>query len=101
MGRKNFVLVTLVFLIGLSFVLASQLLAESEKILAKVDDGVITQRDLDEYLAKVWSFRQDKDKKPFTPEEKKMHLDNMVKGSLIALQAGREKWMRSLKSRRN
>ncbi len=35
MGRRSLVLVTLIFVIGLSFVLASQLLAQSEKILGR------------------------------------------------------------------
>jgi peptidyl-prolyl cis-trans isomerase C len=88
MGRRNLVLVTSIFLIGLSFALASQILSESEKILAKVENIVITQQDLDDYLAKVASFQQDK---TFKPEEKKAHLNNMVKAALISLEAEKEK----------
>ena len=90
MGRRSLVLVTLIFVIGLSFVLASQLLAQSEKILGKVGNIVITQQDLEDYLARVVSFKPDKSK-PFTPEEKKAHLDNMLKAVLLSLEAEREK----------
>ncbi len=51
---------------------------------------MITQQDLEDYLARVGSFKPDKSK-PFTPEEKKAHLDNMVKAALISLEAEREK----------
>jgi peptidyl-prolyl cis-trans isomerase C len=74
--------------VGLSLLFITKLFAEPETVVAKVGDMVITQRDFDAYLD---TFAQMKKGTPFTPEEKKKMLDNMIKGLLITREAEKEK----------
>jgi peptidyl-prolyl cis-trans isomerase C len=77
----------LVFLVML-LVWVPRIFPESETILAKVGDIVITQDDLKELMGKFAAYRKDK---PYSPEDKKMLLDNLVKGVLIGEEAKKEK----------
>jgi parvulin-like peptidyl-prolyl isomerase len=88
MRRKILSLGVALFFVGVSFVFVGQVLSGPETILAKVGNVVITQKELDDYLSKLAHLRKDN---PFTEEEKKVHLDNMVKGVLISMEAEREK----------
>ncbi len=77
-----------VVFLALSLIGVTQLFSQSETILAKVGDQVITQSDLDEFLKK---FAQFKGGKPFTLEEKKIMLNNLAKALLINMESEREK----------
>jgi peptidyl-prolyl cis-trans isomerase C len=88
MVRRVLTVGMLFLILGGFLVLADRLLADSGTILAKVGSEVITQADLDEYLAKNASMRKGR---PYLPEEKKAMLDNMIKGILISVEAEKEK----------
>jgi peptidyl-prolyl cis-trans isomerase C len=88
MGRKSLFFGTTIFLLGLFVVLASQLFSESETILAKVGEMVVTQRDLDDLINK---YTQIKRGQPVTAEEKKMLLDNFIIGTVLSTEAEKEK----------
>lgn len=88
MGRKTLFLGATIFILGLSVVLASQLFSESEIVLAKVGEALITQRNLDELINKYTQIRKGN---PLTVEDKKMLLDNFIKGTVLAMEAEREK----------
>jgi peptidyl-prolyl cis-trans isomerase C len=88
MGRKTLFLGGTILLLGLSVVLASQLFSESEIVLAKVGEVLITQRNLDELINRYTQIRKGN---PLTVEDKKMLLDNFIKGTVLAMEAEREK----------
>jgi peptidyl-prolyl cis-trans isomerase C len=88
MVRRVLTVGMLFLILGGFLVLADRLLADSGTVLAKVGSEVITQADLDEYLVKNAAMRKGK---PYSPEEKKAMLDNMVKGVLISMEAEKEK----------
>lgn len=88
MGRKTLFLGATIFILGLSVVLASQLFSESEIVLAKVGEASITQRNLDELINRYTQIRKGN---PLTVEDKKMLLDNFIKGTVLAMEAEREK----------
>jgi peptidyl-prolyl cis-trans isomerase C len=88
MGRKTLFLGATIFILGLSVVLASQLFSESEIVLAKVGEALITQRNLDELINRYTQIRKGN---PLTVEDKKMLLDNFIKGTVLAMEAEREK----------
>lgn len=88
MGRKTLFLGATIFILGLSVVLASQLFSESEIVLAKVGEVLITQGNLDELINRFTQIRKGN---PLTVEEKKMLLDNFIKGTVLAMEAEREK----------
>jgi peptidyl-prolyl cis-trans isomerase C len=88
MVRRVLTVGMLCLVLGGFLVLTERLFADSGTILAKVGSEVITQADLDEYLVKNASMRRGK---PYSPEEKKVMLDNMVKGILISMEAEKEK----------
>lgn len=91
MRSKMFYLLSIFVLLGVSVVSVSQLFSESEKILAKVGEMVITQRELDKLVSSYLKNKQVKQVKPFTLEDKKKLLDQMVKGALMVMEAEREK----------
>jgi peptidyl-prolyl cis-trans isomerase C len=91
MRSKVFYLLSIFVLLGVSVVWVSQIFSESEKILAKVGETVITQRELDELVSSHLKNSQFKQVKPFTLEDKKKLLDQMVKGALMVMEAEREK----------
>lgn len=78
----------LFLLIGLSFVFATHLRAEEEKVLARVGEMVITERDLGEVMARSIAMGRKKD---FTVEDKKRLLDSYVNTLLVAQEARKEK----------
>ena len=88
MGRKTLFLGATIFILGLSVVLASQLFSESEIVLAKVGEVLITQRNLGELMNRYTQIRKGI---PLTVEDKKMLLDNFIKGTVLAMEAEREK----------
>jgi len=88
MGRKTLFSGATIFILGLSVVLASQVFSESEIVLAKVGEVLITQRNLDELINRYTQIRKGN---PLTVEEKKMLLDNFIKGTVLAMEAEREK----------
>jgi len=88
MKRGNLIFGIIVVFLVLSLISVTQLFSQSETILGKVGDQVITQNDFDEFLKK---FAQFKGGKPFTPEEKKMMLNNLVKALLISMESEKEK----------
>jgi len=80
--------VALFLLAGFSLIFAAHLHSEEEKVLARVGEMVITDRDLGEVMAR--SIASGK-KKVFTVEDKKRLLDSYVNTLLIAQEARREK----------
>jgi len=74
--------------IGLGGFTGSQLLSESEKVLAKVGDKVITQKDLDEMVKGYESMRRGN---PYNLQEKKELLNNLIKKALLVAEAEKEK----------
>ena len=86
---KRFLVAGVVLLVfGVSFGLVGRLFSESEVILAKVGDTVITQRDFDEFLHRNAFVRRNK---PYAPEEKKIMLDNLIKSVAVTIEAEKEK----------
>lgn len=88
MGKRILTVGILIFVLGASFVLVGRLFSESDSILAKIGDTVVTQGDLDEFLNKYSFMRKGK---PYSPEEKKAMLDNLIKGTVVSTEAEREK----------
>jgi len=78
----------LFFVLTASFALVGRLFSESETVLAKFGDTVITQKDLDEFMTRFAYARKNK---PYSSEEKKEMLNNMVKGTLVCMEAENEK----------
>lgn len=80
--------VAIFMITGLSVMGASKLFSESEKILAKIGERVVTQSYFDEWVKRYEPFRKGN---PFTLDEKKELLNNLIKGYLIGIEAEREK----------
>lgn len=80
--------VALFFSAGSLLIFAAHLRSEDEKVLARVGEMVITDRDLDGVMAR--SIASGK-KKVFTVEDKKRLLDSYVNTLLIAQEARKEK----------
>jgi peptidyl-prolyl cis-trans isomerase C len=80
--------VALFLLAGFSLIFAAHLHSEEEKVLAKVGEMVITDRDLEEVMARSIASGR---KKVFTVEDKKRLLDSYVNTLLMAQEARREK----------
>jgi peptidyl-prolyl cis-trans isomerase C len=78
----------IVLLLGFSLLPVGQLFSESEVVLAKVGNVVVTQRHLDELISRYSQFRKGS---PVKIEEKKMLLDNYIKGAVLAVEAEKEK----------
>jgi peptidyl-prolyl cis-trans isomerase C len=78
----------IILLLGFSLALVGQLFSESEIVLAKVGNVVVTQRNLDELTSR---YSQIKKGSPLKIEEKKMLLDNYIKGVVLAGEAEKEK----------
>ena len=88
MSRSILGIWAVVILLGLVLFPVRQLFSESEPILARVGDKVITQSDLDELIKRYETYRKGK---PFTLKEKKDFLDGLVKNTIIVIEAEREK----------
>lgn len=88
MGKRIFDAGIVILLLGFSFLLVGQLFSESEIILAKVGEVLVTQRNLDELINRYTQIRKGN---PLTVEDKKMLLDNFIKGTVLAMEAEREK----------
>lgn len=88
MGKRIFDVGIVILLLGFSFLLVGQLFSESEIILAKVGEVLVTQRNLDELINRYTQIRKGN---PLTVEDKKMLLDNFIKGTVLAMEAEREK----------
>jgi len=73
---------------GLCVFGVSELFSESEKILARIGEKVITQSYFDELMKRYEAFRKGK---PYNLDEKKNLLNMLVKNSLIIAEAEREK----------
>jgi peptidyl-prolyl cis-trans isomerase C len=78
----------IMLIFGVSFVPAGRVSAQSEVILAKVGDKVITQKDFEEFLSRNMSFRRNR---PYSPEEKKAMLDNLVRSFVVVAEAEKDK----------
>ncbi len=86
---KRFVVAGVVVLIcGVSFVLVDRLFSQSEVIMAKLGNTVITKGDYQEFLQRNMSLRRNK---PYGPEEKKAMLDNLVRAMAVAAEAEKDK----------
>ena len=77
------------FTAGLSLILITHPFS-SEKILAKVGDRVITQKEMDGLVERYVQYKPKKGE-PLTLDEKKQLLDRMVSGILMAKEAEKEK----------
>ena len=88
MGKKIVGVGILFFVLTASFALVGRLFSESETVLAKFGDTVITQKDLDEFMTRFAYARKNK---PYSSEEKKEMLNNMVKGTIVCMEAEKEK----------
>jgi peptidyl-prolyl cis-trans isomerase C len=80
--------VALFFWAGSLLIFAAYLHSEEERVLARVGEMVITDRDLDGVMAR--SIASEK-KKAFTVEDKKRLLDSYVNTLLVAQEARKEK----------
>jgi peptidyl-prolyl cis-trans isomerase C len=88
MVKKILIAGFILLIFGVSFIPAGRLSAQSEVILAKVGDKVITQKDLEEFLSRNMSMRRNR---PYSPEEKKAMLDNLVRSFVVVAEAEKEK----------
>jgi hypothetical protein len=88
MLKKILIAGFIILIIGVSFVLADRLSAQSEVILAKVGDKVITQKDFEEFLSRNMGVRRNR---PYSPEEKKAMLDNLIRSLVVVGEAEKEK----------
>jgi peptidyl-prolyl cis-trans isomerase C len=88
MLKRILIAVFVMFIFGVSFVPAGRLSAQSEVILAKVGDRVITQKDFEEFLSRNMNFRRNK---AYSPEEKKAMLDNLVRSFVVVEEAEKDK----------
>lgn len=88
MRRKGLFLGAMLLSFGLSVVLAGQIHSEPEVVLAKVGERLITQRNLDDLINKYSPMRRGN---PLSAEEKKMLLNNFINGTVIAMEAEKEK----------
>jgi peptidyl-prolyl cis-trans isomerase C len=75
-------------ILGVSFPMVERVFSESEVVLAKVGDTVITQKDFEEFLRKNAAMRKNK---PYSPEEKKAMLDNLIRSLAVVAEAEKEK----------
>lgn len=80
--------VIVLVVIGVIGLVGSKLFSESEKILAKVGEKVITQTDFDELLKIYESFRKGN---PYSLDEKKNLLNILIKNTLISGEAEKER----------
>lgn len=89
MGVRTFagLLVIAVWVIS-SLLFPAGAFSDSNTVLAKIGETVITQRDLDEMISRMVQMRQGK---TLNEAEKKMALENLVRGALIAKEAEKEK----------
>jgi peptidyl-prolyl cis-trans isomerase C len=80
--------VMLFMITGLCVFGDSKVFSESEKILARIGEKVITQTYFDEWMKRYEVFRKGQ---PYNLDEKKNLLNMLVKNSLIIAEAEREK----------
>lgn len=64
--------------------LSTPLYSGSEKVLAKIGEKVLTENDLQEVMK---TYEVTRKGKSFTVEEKKRLLDNMIKGTILVMEA--------------
>jgi peptidyl-prolyl cis-trans isomerase C len=88
MSKRILIACVAMLILGVSFVLAGRVFSESEVVLAKVGDAVITQKDFEEFLRKNAAMRRNK---PYSPEEKKAMLDNLIRSLAVVAEAEKEK----------
>jgi len=88
MSKRILIAGVVMLIFGVSFVLAGRVFSESEVILAKVGDKVITQKDFEEFLQKNMSMRRNR---AYSPEEKRAMLDNLIRSLAIVAEAEKEK----------
>jgi peptidyl-prolyl cis-trans isomerase C len=88
MKKMVLYVVALVMMIGLSFFGASVLFSESEKILAKIGERVITQNDLDEMIKRYKPLRREV---PYSLDEKKNVLNILIRNTFLSIEAEKEK----------
>lgn len=84
-GRFFLVILLIVLSLG---VLRGWAEVKEEQILAKVGNYIITNLDLDEMIKKYQTLRKNR---PYTPEEKKLLLDSLIKTAMIVQEAERLK----------
>jgi len=89
MRKRGFYFIVIFMITGSCFLGVSKLFSESEKVLAKVGDQVITQNDFDGYMKRYEPFKRGN---PFSLEEKRELLDRFVKTLLISGEAEKEKF---------
>jgi peptidyl-prolyl cis-trans isomerase C len=78
----------MILLLGFSLVLVGQVFSESEVVLARVGNVVVTQRNLDELIIRYSQFKKGS---PLKIEDKKLLLDNYIKEVVLAVEAEKEK----------
>jgi peptidyl-prolyl cis-trans isomerase C len=88
MKRSFFEVLLILAFCGTFFVGARVGFSQEKAVLARVGERVITQSDFDEYMKK---YAQIGKGEPSTPEQKKVLLDNIVRGMLITMEAEKEK----------
>lgn len=88
MNKRISIFIIMASFLGLSLFWVDQPFSESETILAKVGEEVITQKDFEEFIN---SYRATQKEKSITVEEKRMLLDNLIIGFLISREAEKEK----------
>jgi peptidyl-prolyl cis-trans isomerase C len=88
MSKRILIAGVVMLIFGVSFVLVGRVFSESEVILAKVGDTVITQKDFEEFLRKNMGVRRNR---PYSPEEKRAMLANLVRSLAVVAAAEKEK----------
>jgi peptidyl-prolyl cis-trans isomerase C len=88
MGKRILIVGVLIVVFGASLVLVDKLFSGSDTVLVKIGNTELTQKDLDDLLTKYAFARRGK---AYSAEEKKAALDNLVKGTLISMEAEKER----------
>jgi len=88
MSKRILIAGVVLLIFGVSFGLVGRVFSESEVVLAKVGDTVITQKDFEEFLQRNAGMRKNR---PYSPEEKKAMLDNLIRSLAVVAEAEKEK----------
>jgi len=88
MKKRPLMLAVILILVGFSLSISPKTFSESDKVLARVGDKVITQSDLAEFMKKYEALKRGES---FGLDEKKNFLNMLIQNAFIAIEAEREK----------
>ena len=89
MKKRTLMLAVIIILVGFSLSISPKTFSESDKVLARVGEKVITQSDLAEFMKKYEGLK--KGGEPFGLDEKKHFLNMLIQNAFITIEAEREK----------